>query len=175
MLLLETVLFILLSLTQEHMGGLFLWGREVLFERPGPRLWSLTCGSVKCGIGDTGRGGGFSLAILNCTPLHFQAETDAQKCSEHEKCSSEIWDSPQCNLSHWALRPWHMCLFSQTFCPCEMLLWDLYSGLLLFLFCPCCSVFSLSYERCLLGRLEEVLVMGMRMTEGINHKVKHTK
>lgn len=65
-----------------------------------------------------------------------------------------------------------MCLFFQTFCPCEALL----SNHLLTLLCPCyfqsVVAMNFSYERCLFCRLEEVLVMGMRMTEGITHKVK---
>lgn len=58
---------------QEHMAGLFPGAREVLFVRPGLRLWSLTCGSVKYSRGDTGHGGGLNWTISSCELLHFQA------------------------------------------------------------------------------------------------------
>lgn len=63
----------LFSVRQEHMAGLFSGAEEVLFERPGLRLWSLTCGSVKYSRGDTGHGGGLNWTISSCELLHVQA------------------------------------------------------------------------------------------------------
>ena len=63
-----------------------------------------------------------------------------------------------------------MCVLSQTFCTREALLSD--PARLLF---PRRdeSVVTLSWcdVRCLFGRLEEVLVMGLRMVDGISHRV----
>lgn len=55
------------------MAGLFSGTGEVLFVRPGLRLWSLTCGSVKYSRGDMGHGGGFNWTISSCELLHLQA------------------------------------------------------------------------------------------------------
>lgn len=55
------------------MAGLFSGAREVLFGRPGLRLWSRTCGSVKYSRGDTGHGGGLHWTISSCELLHLQA------------------------------------------------------------------------------------------------------
>lgn len=61
------------SVLQEHMAGLLSGAGKVPFVRPGLRLWSLTCGSVKYSSGDTGHGGGLSWTILSCELLHLQA------------------------------------------------------------------------------------------------------
>lgn len=59
-----------------------------------------------------------------------------------------------------------MCLSFQTFCSCETLSLDHLLTVLVFVKpSPLCN------ERRLFDRLEEMLVMGMRLTEGINHKV----
>lgn len=55
------------------MAGLFSGAGEVLFVRPGPRLWSLTCGSVKYSRGGTEHGGGLNWTISSCELLHLQA------------------------------------------------------------------------------------------------------
>lgn len=51
---------------QGHMGVLFLWRRAASSVRLEPRLWSLTCGSVKSSRGDMAHGGGFHSVGLNC-------------------------------------------------------------------------------------------------------------
>lgn len=70
------------------MAGLFSGAGEVLFVRPGLRLWSLTCGSVKYSRGDTGHGGGLSWTISSCELLHLQAVllcTIMTGCDDHAR------------------------------------------------------------------------------------------
>lgn len=138
--LVETCIFVP---RQEHTGGSFFGAREVSFARPGPRLWSLTCGSVKYSRGDMGHGGGFNWAISNCELLHLEAVVLCLVMSIYiyivitrgavvSTNSEPVWNvaiiyqpSPQ---SVWLYTAWdacwrslYMCLFFQTFCPCETL------------------------------------------------------
>lgn len=154
------------------------------FARPERRLWSLTSGSVKYSRGGTGHGGGFNSALSNCELLHSQAGVlylvmtvciysdytrgrlpfpqSLSPCEMHQLCISQSADFDLTQKRSVGGR-FDMCLSFQTFCSCETPSLDHFLTVLV-------KPSSLCDES-LFDRLEEMLVMGMRLTEGINHKV----
>lgn len=171
---------------QEHMAGLFSGAGGVLFVRPGLRLWSLTRGSVKYSRGDTGHGGGLGWTASSCELLHLQAvllctivttgrDDHARSChffphqvKSHRCVSAESGAYDGTRWKGHGVGDHH----GLSVCSCETPL-----SPITFLCCCCCrhpSAFALMGKKRLFRRLEEVLVMGMRLTEGISHKVSYS-